>query len=266
MAEEIIAPVAEVAPVAEIVTEPSGLPSDVDSQTSFSFDEADIKDGKFDGRWSNPKEMSDYIKSMEDKHSALNREIADRAKADDIDIENVSVEVRAEQAKTDTLNSIVPDYLANGMVITDEMTAALAEAGVTEETMKLNAYERKDSIDKHSAIVGGQENYDIIMDYHAETMTPEDKAAFNRNVQDPRNSKALLVGLQVLYERASGDVDSTPADRVRGNPTPTTIQGYENKADLLRDKKFADSRKASEADKTKYRARLSITPENVWRN
>ena len=263
MAEEIIAPVI---PVDVPVEEPSGLPSDVDNQTSFSFDEADIKDGKFDGRWSNPKEMADYIKTMEDKHSALNREVADKNKADDADIENTSAEVKAQQLKDDTVKAMIPEYLANGMVVTQEMQEALIEVGMTEQEIKLGAYELKEGMDKNASYVGGKENYDIIMDYHAANMTPEDKVQFNHSISNPNNSEALMIGLQAMYERASGDIDTAVPDRVRGNPAPATIQGYANKGELLRDKKFADSRSASAADKAKYKARLAITPENVWRN
>jgi DNA integrity scanning protein DisA with diadenylate cyclase activity len=161
---------------------------------------------------------------------------------------------------------MVPDYLANGMVITQEMQEALTEVGMTEQEIKLGAYELKEGLDKNASYVGGKENYDIIMDYHKVNMSDDQKRAFNHSIQDANNSEALMVGLQTMYERDSGNVDSTPVDRVRGNPAPATIQRYGNKAELLRDKKFADSRKASAADKAKYRARLAITPEDIWRN
>lgn len=267
MAEETMAPVIEAEQVVvEQDVEVSGLPSDVDNQTTFSFDEADIKDGKFDGRWSNPKEMADYIKNMEDKHSALSREVADKTKADNAEIETTSTEVKAQQLKDETIESLIPEYIANGMVVTPEMQTALSEVGMTEQEIKLGAYELKEAIDKNSDYVGGQENYDIIMDYHAKTMTDDEKRSFNHSIQNTNNSEALMVGLQTMYERGSGDVDTAVPDRVRGNPTPATIQGYGNKAELLRDKKYADSRNASAADKTKYRARLAITPDNVWKN
>ena len=256
MAEEVI----------EQVVEQSNLPSDVDNQTTFSFDEADIKDGKFGGRWSSPQEMSDYIKSMEDKHSALNRDIADRAKADDADIESMSNESKAEQLKQETIESLIPEYIENGMVVTPEMQAKLVESGMTAEQIELGAYKLKAALDKNASYVGGKENYDIIMNYHKDTMSDEQKIAFNHSIQDPKNSEALMIGLQTMYEKASGDVDTAVPDRVRGNPAPATLQGYGNKADLLRDKKYADSRNASSTDKERYRARLALTQDNIWKN
>ena len=55
----------EVAIETEVVTGtepevvPSGLPSDVDTQTTFSVNDEDLTDGKFQGKWSNPQEMAD---------------------------------------------------------------------------------------------------------------------------------------------------------------------------------------------------------------
>lgn len=244
---------------------PSGLPSDVDTQTTFSVSDEDLTDGKFQGKWSNPQEMADYIKNIEDKHANLTREVADSSKQDDADIADMAKTSQAEQLKLDTVRDLAPEFLANGMNVTDEMKEALSKAGISEQEIKLGAYEVKEAIDTNASYVGGKENYDIIMNFHANNMTDNEKRQFNHTIQDPNNSEALMVGLQAIYERKSGDVDSAPQDRVRGNPAPTTIQPYESKRELLRDKKFADSRTASTADKARFRQRLNATSEDVWR-
>ena len=248
-------------------TPPSGLPSEQPSgetPTGFEVKPEDLKDGKFQGRWTNPQEMAEYIKSMEDKHSELNRKIKDSEKQTDEEIAAMAAEAQQQELKDTTVKELLPEFLNNGMVVTDEMKAKLLETGLTEQDIKLGAYEMKEAVDKNASYVGGKENYDIIMDYHAQNMTDEEKIAFNHSIQDPKNSEALMVGLQTIYERNIGK-DVTPQDRVRGNPVQNdAIKPYETKADLLRDKKYADSRVASSADKARFRARFKVTPENVW--
>ena len=250
--------------------EPSGLPSDnqppADGAVSFEIKPEDLKDGKFMGKWASPQEMAEHIKAIEDKHAALNRDLTNQSKQTDEEIAATVAEIKAKETQQATVQSLLPEFLNNGMVVTDEMKEALTATGLTEQDIKLGAYEFKEAIDKNANYVGGKENYDLIMDYHAANMTDDEKRAFNHSVQDPNNSQALMVGLQTLYEKAQlENPNQAPVDRVRGNPTQNNaIQPYANKAELLKDKKYADSRVASASDKAKFRARLNATPENVW--
>lgn len=252
--------------------EPSGLPSDnlpPEESTGFQVKPEDLKDGKYMGKWSNPQEMADYIKNIEDKHANLQRDIKNESSQSTEELAQMTEASKAEKLKSDTIKSLAPEFLNNGMVVTEEMEATLKEAGVSESEIKLGAYEIKEGIDKNASYVGGQENYDIIMDYHSENMTPEEKIQFNHSIQDPANSQALMVGLQAMYEKSLNEnPDGNTPDRIRGNvPSNTSaIKPYESKAELFRDKKYADSRNSSAADKAKFRARLNATPENVWRN
>jgi len=102
------------------------------------------------------------------------------------------------------------------------------------------------------------------MNYHAENMDDAQKKSFNHSIQDPSNSEALMVGLQAMYERSLG-VEKPQTDRVRGDVAQNNaIKPYETKADLMRDKSFADSKMASASDKARFRARLRLTNDNVW--
>jgi len=248
--------------------EVSGLPSETETSEGISFEinPEDIKDGKFQGRWKNPNEMAEYIKSLEDKHADLNRDIKNKEKKTDEDISTIASEVKQKELQDQTIKELLPTFLENDMVVTDEMKEKLIATGLSEQDIKLGAYELKEAIDKNASYVGGKENYDVIMNYHAENMTDEEKIAFNHSIQDPKNSKALMIGLQTLYERSINNPESQEKDRVRGNsPANTnTIKPYESKAELLRDKAYVDSRRASSADKARFKARLRATPENVW--
>lgn len=251
---------------------PSGLPSDnqppAEGGVSFEIKPEDLQDGKFGGKWESPQQMADHIKSIEDKYAGLKREVTDTTKQTDDEIAATAAELQTKQAQEQTIKDILPDFIENGMIITDEMKAALIETGLSEQDIKLGAYEFKEALDKNASYVGGKENYDIIMDYHAKNMTDEEKISFNHSIQNPNNSEALMVGLQVMYEKSlSEKPEEGNGDRIRGNNIASTssIKPYENKAELMRDKKYADSRVASSADKAKYKQRLAITPDKVWR-
>ena len=250
---------------------PSGLPSDnqppAEGGVSFEIKPEDLKDGKFQGKWSNPNEMADYIKNLEDKHADLNRKIADEGKQTDAEIQQTAKQLQAQQLQHDTIRELAPAFIENGMQLTDGMKQTLMDTGLTEMEIKVGAYELKEALDKNASYVGGQENYNIIMDFHAEKMTPEEKKQFNHSLQDPNNHQALMVGLQSIYEKAQlENPDTPPQDRVRGNSPANTnsIKPYETKAELMKDKKYADSRVASQADKERFRQRLGITPDKVW--
>lgn len=250
---------------------PSGLPSDnippVDGD-GFNIKPEDLQDGKYMGKWTTPTEMADHIKNMEDKYANLQRDIANGTKQTDAEIAATAASLQTKQLQTDKITELAPAFIANGMVITDEIRDALVETGLTEMEIKVGAYELKEALDKNANYVGGQENYDIIMDHHAKSMTPEEKVQFNHSIQNPNNSEALMVGLQVMYEKGIAENGETQTpDRIRGNPANTnSIKPYGSKAELMKDKRYADSRTASTADKTKYKQRLAITPENVWKS
>lgn len=249
----------------------SGLPSEQPTQeeiNGFTVSAEDLKDGKYQGRWSNPQEMADYIKQMEDKHAELNRNISDEKKQQDADIQKTAEEVQRQQLQSDTIKELAPDFLANGMQLTDDMMSRLQETGLTEQEIKLGAYELKEAMDRNASYVGGKENYDIIMDYHAQNMSDDEKRAFNHSLQDPNNHEALMVGLQAMYERSVNGGQPQPQDRVRGNGPANTnsIQPYASKRELLQDKAYADSRASSQADKARFRARLAATPNDVWQS
>lgn len=251
------------------VTEPSGLPSDnPEGSISFEIKPEDLTDGKFQGKWSSPQEMQDHIKTMEDKYATLSRDVSDKSKAQEADIQATADELKTQQAQNTVVQELLPTFLENGMVVTDEMTTKLKEVGLSEDKIKIGAYEFKEALDKNVGHVGGKENYDIIMAYHAENMSDDDKRAFNHSIQNPKNSEALMIGLQTMYEKSlTNGSQEQSTDRFRGDVTSSqSIKPYNSKRELLQDKAYADSRVASSADKAKYKQRLALTPENVWRS
>ena len=254
----------------------SGLPSDVAAgELDLSgFEISDelkgkFKDGKLNGRFANMDEVLNTLKNIEDKYSSLNRDLSDKEKADLKAVEQTAEEVKAKQTQQSLVEKLAPEFIKNGMVITDEMKTQLNEAGLSEEQIKLGAYEFKEALTKNQNYVGGEENYNIIMEHHAANMSVEEKKAFNHSIQNPANSEALMVGLQAMYEKSlSEDKESKPSgDRVRGNVSQgNSVQGYETRAELFKDKKYIDSPvgKKDKGAVAKYRAKLALTDVKVY--
>ena len=255
---------------------PSSLPSDI-AAGDVNLDGFQItddlkekfKDGKLNGRFSNINEVLDTLKNIEDKYSDLNRTLTDKEKADLANVQQTADEVATQQKQQALIEKFAPEFSKNGMVVTPEMATELAEAGLTEEQVKLGAYEFKEALTKNHNYVGGEENYNIIMEHHSANLTTEQKIQFNHSIQNPNNSEALMVGLQAMYERdmANGGNKEAPKDRFRGDVIPTpSIVGYESKQELFKDKKYIDSPvgKKDKGAVAKYRARLNATDPKVY--
>jgi len=258
--------VTQIADTAEI-TQPSGLPSDTDNAPLAGIDafkevnEEDFTDGKFKGRWNNASEMADYIKNMEDKYSNLNRDIKDKEKADTAEITQQVKDIEVNQKKEDAILDIAQSFIDNGMSLSDEMKTKLSEAGISETDMKLGAYEYKERFETAYNTVGGKEEYDAMMSWASEGLSDAEKLDFNKGLESSHSQFAI----EGLHNRYKND-NPVDKDRVRGTVTPVnSIKGYETKAELFRDKAFADSNVATSNDKAKYKARLALTSDGVWK-
>jgi len=239
------------------------LPSDAAAQQAQSD-----ADNVLPEKWKSIKEMADHIKNMEDKHSQLTREVGNKSKQELDDIAKTQADIAKQTTQQAVVAELVPEFMANGMTITEEMQAKLTESGLSLDQIKIGAYEMKDALSKNHSYVGGEENYNIIMEYHAANMTPEQKASFNHSVQNPANSEALMIGMQTMYERSIGQEQPEDGDRFRGNPNQATgNRGYETKAELFADKRYIDSAagKKDAGAITKYRAKLALTPDTIWK-
>ena len=257
-------------------TEPeSKLPSDVAEQKpSFSTELPEElasrvdENGMLDGKYKSVEDVLNALKEIKDKHANLSREQIDAQKQQEADVDAVAQELQLEQKRTSVIESLVPEFMANGMQVTPEMEAQLEETGLTKTEIELGAYKFKETIAKHQSYVGGEENYNKIMDYHAQNMTDEQKIAFNHSISSGEHSEALLIGLQTMYEKQTG-VSSEPVntDRIRGNASPAGIKPYTTRQELFRDKAYIDS-PAGKRDAgaiKRYKEKLAVTPDSVWK-
>ena len=259
-------------PPADAGTPPSGLPSDIQNQTTVrdTFttigDEAFSGDkGLFKGRWNSPDEMADYIQNLETKHTNLGREVTDNAKKETADVTKAAETARLEVAKSDTIRELAPAFMANNMELNDDMLAKLKEVGLDERDVKLGAYEIRERVDGYAKVVGGKENYDAMMAWAVDGLDDNGKRDFNNGLNST-NSELVIEGLNARYHQALNNPDASKRpDRIRGNPAPhTSVKPYATRAELFADKKFADSNRSSTNDKKRYHERLAVTPDSVW--
>ena len=244
------------------VVEPSGLPSDVEAKAVEDKAAMELPE-----RWASVQEMSDHIKNMEDKYSNLNRDLTDKEKKQQAELEATVSTIEKEAEQTQLVESLIPEFLGNGMVVTDDMKSKMLEAGLSEDKIKLGAYEFKESLEKHQNYVGGKENYDIIMAWGKENLSDDDKASFNTDIRSSK-SELTMLGLQVKYERSLGESESKPVDRIRGDTTVRSSHGYETKQEIYRDKAYIDSpagRKDAGAI-ARFKNKMALTDKTVYKS
>jgi len=255
-------------PQVQIEPEFSNLPSEQDEVVSAKDKFTQVSDddfnekGLFKGRWNNPQEMADYIKNIEDKHANTVRDMKDSEKRTETEIQTQAEELKVQQLKQDTVLELAPKFVENGMKLTDEMIAKLEETGLTETEIKLGAYEYKERFESAYNVVGGKQEYDTMMQWAVEGLTDAEKQEFNNDLGNAKVSKFAIEGLYNRYKANNKDDNIT---RFRGQPSQGTVGGYSTRAELFKDKAFVDSNRATEADRAKYRARLRVTPDEVWK-
>ena len=252
--------------------EESKLPSDVSSKVEFGGLSEELQarvneEGLLDGKYKNVDEVLNALKEIKDKHANLSRELTDAEKANLEEVNKTAEEVQLTQKRDATIEQLIPEFLKNGMVVTPEMEAQLLETGVTKAEIELGAYKMKETLAIHQGYVGGEENYNAIMSYHAENMTQEEKILFNKSINSGEHSEALIVGLQALYERNMGQGGESAPSRIRGDASVAGVKPYGSRQELFADKRYVDSAagKRDAGAQQRYRSKLAVTPENIWK-
>ena len=259
MSEQITEPVETVEPTSIEVPE---TPEAMNAFKGVEVNDFNEK-GLYKGRWNNPAEMAEYIKKIEDKHASVIRDQKNAETATVSEVAKLAQESKALEVKTNVISELAPEFIANGMNVTDEMMEKLNEAGISETEVKLAAYEERERQGKAHSVVGGQENYNEMMQWATAELSDDEKKAFNKDIGNANVSAFAIEGLYNRFQNRENGEKPT-VGRIRGNPQSQTISGFASRADLFAAKKFHDSRSATEHDKKIYRQRVNLTPESVY--
>ncbi len=252
------------------VETPSGLPSDNTTPDYSGFDMSDdlkgkFKDGKLNGRFSSMDDVLAKLKEAEDFKSAT---ISEQTKAQNnqdkvlADLNDEASTIATQQAVVD---SLIPEFMSNGMVLTPEMEAKAVEAKIDIRDIKIGAYKLREETNAVYKAAGGKENYDNAHSWAKENLPDAQKILFTRDVDSPISgvSEIAVEWLMDKYDKAVKEGTTTP--RIQGQPHHSGIRPYENRRDLYKDKDYIDSpagRRDPVARKN-YQARLRMTPDAV---
>ena len=246
-----------------------GLPSANDGQPTLNFELTDtIKekfitaDGKLLGKYENLEQIAEAHKNLQDKHAQYVEDVKNREKEIDGGVEAQKIEAQ----KLEKMQSLLPEFLKNDMQLTPEMQETLTEAGIDVRDVKLGAIELRDKIKAAHEVVGGAENYQAMMVWASEQLNDAEKAAFDADVMGAQ-SRFAIKGLYSEYEAAVASGEQTPPQRINGDNTVKTTQPYGDRAELLKDRAYVESPQGKRdlAAQKRYRARLAVTPDEVWR-
>jgi len=252
-------------PVAE---EESHLPSDIDAQQAqedaldFSLtdeikDKYLTKDGKILGKYDNLEQLVESHKFLQDKHAMF----VDDTKKQEKEV-NTSVEQeQAQVVQQETIQSLLPAFMENGMQLTDEMRKTIVETGIDERDLELGALKLKDKVNHVHELVGGKENWENAKAYLATQLNEEEFKKVNQDLMGS-NSDYTVLGMYSAYQQSLNG--ETPSARINGDTVTKTAAGYSSRQELFKDRQYLNTqagRKDTVAQQ-KYRSKLALTNLN----
>jgi len=239
---------------------PSEQPTapDIDALTA-GLDEI-VKDGMIGGKFKTVADMMASYQELEGKYANARRELSGGEQQQQQEQQKQEEQQQVALKQQEVINDILPQFIENGMQLTDELLTKATDAGLDERDVKLKAYEIKEATQKAYSIVGGKDNYTQMLEWGAEALTPEHKREFDKGINSNMSEYAIK-GLWTEFQKAKAD----GSFRISGNPAPQSAKGYSSRAELYRDKDAAQ-RARQRGDDTlwkQYQAKLAITPNSV---
>jgi len=246
------APAEAAAPAEE---QPSGLPSENNDELT-PWERA-----RQDGYLPDDAKEDIYELAKSWKHS---QDFAKEARSEKDRLLNETKKVENQKETINQISEFIPEFVANGMELTEEMLEKSKELNISEAELKLGAYEYRDRINNIYSLVGGQEEYQQMMTEMSEHMTDEEKRQFNRDI-DSSSSKYAVMGLHAEWKSRSNN-SGQPQGRVEGKVAGQSgVKGYTSQAEMLRDAGYLRSRKGrlDSAARVMYEKRVAATAENI---
>jgi hypothetical protein len=243
-------------------TLPSETPAPVELESLTQGLEELVKDGMIGGKFKTVADMMASYKDLEAKYANARRELVqDGGNQQQQQEQQQQEQQQLVQKQQEVINDLLPKFIENGMQLNDELIQKAKEVGIDERDIKLKAYEVKEAAQKAYSVVGGKENYEQMLNWAKEALPQEKKVEFDKGLASDMSEFAIK-GLWYEFEKAKKDGSY---ERITGNPSPDTLRGYTNRAELYRDKDFAEQarRRGDNTLWEKYQAKLRVTPQSV---
>ncbi len=248
--------------------DPGGLPSGQTDPANFQLSDEflaeNVKDGRLMGRYNDIPSMMKGFQELEAKHANFVRD----AKTIEGDAGKAAQEAadlaQSNQLKSDTITSMIPDFLAANMNLTPEMEAKAVEAGIDIRDLKLGAIEMRDRIGAAHSVVGGKQEYENMIAWGRENMDESQRAAFDKDVTSGMGEYAIK-GLYSDFKNAGG---VAPARITGSNAGTASMKGYATQGEMLQDRQYLSTRQGSQdkAARALHNKRMDLTSDAVIYN
>ena len=252
----------------ETAPEPSTLPSDVDAQQAqedaldFTLTDAVkekylTKDGKLLGKYDNLEQLVESHKFLQDKHAMFVDDTKKQEKELNTGVEQEQVQI----VQQETIQSLLPEFMNNGMQLTDDMRKVITETGIDERDLELGALKLKDKVNHVHELVGGKENWDNAKAYLATKLSEDEFKQINQDLVGS-NSDYTVLGMYNAYQQSLNGQE--PTARISGDTVTKSAKGYNSRQELFKDRQYLSTqagRKDNNAQQ-KYRNKLALTNLN----
>lgn len=252
----------------EVVTEEvgsTGLPSDAqatkDQQAVNDWNTLLESEPEFMKQFKSLSDFKDKYKQLWGQYSNTVRDIKDKEKKVKAEAETQAQQQERVVKQQETIMSLIPQYLQNNMELTPEMETTLTEQGLDIRDVKLGAIELRERIGKAHSIVGGQEEYNAMINWARENTTEAQRTAFDKDVTGSMSEFAIR-GMYAMYKSGA---ESGGGDRVRGQISNAGLKPYASQEEVLRDRNYINSSRGrmDEQAVAKHKQRMAITPDSV---
>ena len=238
--------------------EGSTLPSDAGSQEQSAIDKLIETNPEYEFL----KEYGD-IDELKSKLSGSNDDATGKGDGSGEEQEVDEQSQNKEEAQQALINELIPEFVANGNKLSQEMIDKLKETGLDERDIKLGMYEIEKSINESHSIVGGKEEYESMIAWAKENLSEEDKASFNLELTTS-NRKFAIRGLYSMYADANGKAQK---GRISGDShsQSTVTAGYSSKKEMFDDMAYLRKNPRDRDAQRRHEAKMKKTNPAILR-
>lgn len=239
------------------------LPSEMEPEITLDdfLKDNTSENGKLYGRFDNPIEALKFFREQEVKHTNTMREIKEGQK----EAEQIGSEMEAVKEKMSKLSELSMEVAKMDMNISDEIKAQMQELDISEQEIKLGAYEARDTINRIYGYAGGEEAYTSLMDWgstqYDETQTAKISEAIRNNLVPDEIKELAILGLKYKQGGNQPNQQEETYQRIEGTHKNTSDNGgYRSFEELIKDRKESQKNPALRA---KYQSKLMKTDEAI---
>lgn len=246
----------------------TGLPSDIqqanDNQALNDWNALVAKEPEYMKQFKSLDDFKNKYKELHNQYSNTVREYKEKEKSSKAEQESQAQVQQKMQEQQETIMSMLPQFIENGMKLTPEMEQMAKEKDIDIRDLKLGAIDLRERIEKAHSVVGGSDEYNAMIAWAKENTNEEQRNAFDKDVVSSMSEFAIR-GMYSMYKEATKDGQNQVKDRIRGETASSTIKPYGSQDEILAHRRYINSaRGRADSDSiAKHKQRMAITPDAV---